>query len=197
MKPGNLYKSCYLPHHYQPTPDRDPSFSVFHVGLMKREFNKMAMLLGAVCWCRQKLYIPKKCTLFQILHQTRSQNIIQFHYNNIWKHMCIKKLSYSTETYLWYNAQRKTGKKYIWFLYHKLVLFLQISNCFCYVPDNYIKGEILGCKPSSVLAQMTCISKVGYSIIFITYIWHYMLVFHQNFNNFISMTSIIFVRHFY
>ena len=29
-------------------------------------------------------------------------------------------------------------------LHHESVLFLQIRNCFCYVPDNEIEGGILG-----------------------------------------------------
>ena len=70
---------------------------------------------------------------------------------NIWKLMCIKKLSYITDTYLRYNIQReKQVEKYEWVLYHELVLFLKNRNCFWYVPDNDIKREILGCTPSSV-----------------------------------------------
>ena len=34
-----------------------------------------------------------------------AQKIIQFHDNNIWKQMCIKKLSYGTDTYIWYNVK--------------------------------------------------------------------------------------------
>ena len=52
-----------------------------------------------------KLIYTFKMYILQILHQNRAQNIIQCHDNNIWKQMCIKKLSYSTETYLWYNVQ--------------------------------------------------------------------------------------------
>ena len=109
---------------------------------------KVVQLNGAVaCFCmlmQGKIYIPTNCTLSQILHLNRSQNIIQYHDNNIWKQMCIKKVSYSTETYLQYNVHReKNVKKYMWALYHELFLFLQSSNCFCYVPDNDIKGDIL------------------------------------------------------
>ena len=39
--------------------------------------------------------------------------------------------------------QKKQVKKYIWDLYQRLVLFLQIRNYFCYVPGNDIEGEIL------------------------------------------------------
>ena len=42
-----------------------------------------------------------------------------------------------------YKEQKKV-KKYVQALYHKLVLFLQSSNCFRYVPENEIKGDILG-----------------------------------------------------
>ena len=45
--------------------------------------------------------------IFRILHRNRAQNITQYHDNNIWKHICIKQLSYSTETYLRYNAESK------------------------------------------------------------------------------------------
>ena len=50
----------------------------------------MVMLLGAVCWWRENRYIPTKCTLFQILHQTRAQNTIQCHYYRIWNICVIK-----------------------------------------------------------------------------------------------------------
>ena len=32
----------------------------------------------------------------------------------------------------------------MWALHHELVLFLQSRNCFWYVPDNDIEGDILG-----------------------------------------------------
>ena len=55
------------------------------------------------------------------MHQNRVQNIIKCHNNNIWKHMCIKKICYSTETYLRYNSQwKKQVKIYMWALHHKL-----------------------------------------------------------------------------
>ena len=70
------------------------------------------LFLVAVCWCREHIYIPTKCTFFQIMHRNRAQNIIQCHDNNIWKQVCIKKLSYSNETNLQYNLQREeTGWK--------------------------------------------------------------------------------------
>ena len=68
------------------------------------------MLFVAVCWCRINRYKPPKWSFFRILHHNRVQNIIQCHDNNIWKQMCIKELSYSTETYLQYNLQRKINR---------------------------------------------------------------------------------------
>ena len=37
---------------------------------------------------------------------------------------------------------------YMWDLHHKLVLFQQSRNIFCYVPENEIEGDILGWNPS-------------------------------------------------
>ena len=72
----------------------------------------MVLLIVAVCWCRGNRYIPSKCTFYRIMYHNRAQTIIQCHDNNIWKQICIKKLSYSPETYLRYNVQRgKTGQK--------------------------------------------------------------------------------------
>ena len=102
------------------------------------------MFLGAMCWCRDNIYMTKKCVLFQILHQTRAHITIQCHDNNIWKHMCIKTLYYSTETFIWSNVQRKeTGWKYIWALYHELVLFLQ-SRIFLLCTREWDRGGHLG-----------------------------------------------------
>ena len=39
---------------------------------------------------------------------------------------------------------KKQVKIYMWALHQELVLFLQIMNCFRYVPDNDIEGDILG-----------------------------------------------------
>ena len=60
--------------------------------------------------------------------------------------MCIKTLSYSTEIYLRYNVkeEKKQVEIYMWALHHELVQFLQSSKCFRYIPDNDIKGDILG-----------------------------------------------------
>ena len=128
----------------------DPSLSVCRVGAMKRECCQMVKFLGAVCWCRESIYIPTKCTLFQIMHQNKAQNTIQCHYNNIWKQICIENVSYITHTYLRSNEQRKeTCQKYIWALYHELVLFLQSRNYFCYVTENYTKGGISVWTPSN------------------------------------------------
>ena len=108
---------------------------------------------SVVKWCRWlslcvdagEIYIPSKCVFFRILHQNMAQYIIQCHDNKIWKQMCIKKSFYSTDTYLRYRIRRgKTGEKYMWDLHHELVIFLQSRNCFRYVPDNEIKGDILG-----------------------------------------------------
>ena len=110
-----------------------------------QECRWMVLLFVAVCWCRLYIYKPSKWTLFRIIHQNWLQNIIQCHNNNIWKQMCIKKLCYSTETYLRYNVQRgKQVKIYMWYLHHKLVIFQQSRNCFCYLTENEIKGDILG-----------------------------------------------------
>ena len=49
----------------------------------------------------------------------------------------------------------KEVKKYIQVLYHELVLFLKSRNCFCYVPDNDIEGNILGWTPSLASSTMT------------------------------------------
>ena len=46
------------------------------------------------------------------MHKTGSQIIIQCHDNNIRKQMFIRDLSYSNDTYLQYNVQRKkSGQK--------------------------------------------------------------------------------------
>ena len=59
--------------------------------------------------------------------------------------MCIKKLCYSTETFLRYNVQmEKQVEKYTWYLHHELVLFLQSRIFFRCVQDNDIEGDILG-----------------------------------------------------
>ena len=92
------------------------------IGLCLSVFAVWGWLKGSVIkwWCFSSLCVdagniyilPTKCTLFQIMHLNRAQNIIQCHYNSIWKHMCIKHLSYSTETYLQSNRQTKeTGQK--------------------------------------------------------------------------------------
>ena len=140
-----------LPHHDDPTPDSAPSFSVRREGVMKRECCRMVLFLGAVCWCRENRYIPKKCTLFNIIYQNRAQIIIKCHYNNNWK-KCVSKTylivlrPIINPTY----KQNKQVEKYIWALYHKLVLFLQIRNCFRYVPENDIEEDILVWTPSDV-----------------------------------------------
>ena len=40
---------------------------------------------------------------------------------------------------------------YMWALYHELVIFQQSRNCFRYVPENDIKGNILGCNLSQAI----------------------------------------------
>ena len=111
----------------------------------------MVLLIVAVYWCRGNRYIPSECTFFRILTRYRAQNTIQCHDNNIWKQMCIKELSYSTETYLQFQLtkENKQVEKYMWAPHHKLVLFLQIRNCFHYVRENNIEGYILGWTTSS------------------------------------------------
>ena len=59
--------------------------------------------------------------------------------------MCIKNLYYSAENYIQYNLHRGVKVKiYMWNLHHELVLFLQSRKFFHYVPENDIKGDILG-----------------------------------------------------
>ena len=91
----------------------------------------MMLLLVAMCWCREKIYIPSKFTFLRILHRNRAQNIIQCHDNNIWKQMCIKK--YLIVLRPIFDTTYK-GKKqveiYMWALHHELVLFLQSRNFF-------------------------------------------------------------------
>ena len=77
------------------------------------------------------IYIPTKCTLFQIMHRNREQNIIQCHYNNIWKHMCIK--TYLIVMIPIFDPTYKEMKQveiYIRALYHELVLLLKSRNYF-------------------------------------------------------------------
>ena len=136
MKPDNLNHIHDLPHNNCTTPDiaRLSMFAVW------RWYN--GSVFEGCCWLSMcvdsgEIYIYLQNKHFRFLHQNRAQNIIQCHDNNIWKQMFIKKLSYSTETYLQYNIWRGGKvKKYMWALHHKLVLFLQSRNCFCYVPDN-------------------------------------------------------------
>ena len=106
----------------------------------------MVLLIVAVCWCRGNRYIPSKCTFFWILHRNRAQNMIQCHDNNIWKKMCIKNIYIIVLRHIFYTTYKgkNQAKKYMWDLHHKLVLFLQSRNCFCYIPDNEIEGGILG-----------------------------------------------------
>ena len=83
------------------------------------------------------------------MDQTRAKTIIKCHYNNIWKHMCIKNdLILMRPIFNPAHKKNKQTKENIWYLYHELVLFLQSRNCFRYVPDNEIKGDILGWTPS-------------------------------------------------
>ena len=49
--------------------------------------------------------------------------------------------------YTMYKGETEV-EMYMWALHHELVLFQQRRNSFCYVPENDIKGDILGCKPS-------------------------------------------------
>ena len=46
--------------------------------------------------------------------------------------------------------QKKHVKKYIWALNHEFFISLKSRNCFRYVLDNKIKGEILGWTLSTV-----------------------------------------------
>ena len=69
--------------------------------------------------------------------------------------MCIKKLFYSTETYLRYNVQsKKQVEIYMWGLHHELVLFLQSRNCFHYVLEDEVEGGILGWTISKLLHKI-------------------------------------------
>ena len=112
------------------------------------------MLFVAVCWCRVNRYKPYKWTLFRILHQNRVQNVIQWHNNNIWKQMCIKK--YVIVLIPIFDTTYKGEIQveiYMWALHYELVLFQKSSNYFCYVPDNKIERYILGWNPSLVRGE--------------------------------------------
>ena len=74
--------------------------------MMWWECLQMVLLFVTVCWFWVNRYKPNKWTFFRILHQNKVQNIFQWNYNNSWKHMCIKILCYSTETYFRYCVQR-------------------------------------------------------------------------------------------
>ena len=89
--------------------------------------------------------------IYHILHQNRAQKIIQYHDNNILKQMSFKKYLILMRPI--FNKTCKGKKKveiYMQALYQKLVLFLQSKNCFCYVPENEIKEDILGWTTSSM-----------------------------------------------
>ena len=45
-------------------------------------------------------------------------------------------------------------------LHHKLVLFQQSGNCFCYVPENDIEGDILGWTTSMGGPHPTTFNKI-------------------------------------
>ena len=56
-----------------------------------------------------------------------------------------------------FNTKYKGGKqveKYMWDLHQELFLFQQSGNCFCYVPENEIKGIILGWTTSMQIYAM-------------------------------------------
>ena len=59
--------------------------------------------------------------------------------------------------------QKKQIKKYIWALYHKLVLFLRKIYSFWYIPENEIEGYILGWTLSIAKHIFLSSTKVGLS----------------------------------
>ena len=51
------------------------------------------------------------------------------------------------------HKRKNQAVKYMWDLHHELVLFLQSTNCFCYVTDNDTKGDILDWTTSTTTDQ--------------------------------------------
>ena len=95
----------------------------------------------AACWFGVNIYKTYKWTLFRILHQNRVQNIIQWHDNNIWKHICIKiyvivLISIFDTTY----KRVKQIKIYMWDLHHELVLFQKSRDFFAMYHIMISKG---------------------------------------------------------
>ena len=112
----------------------------------------MVLLFVAVCWWWVNIYKPYKWTLFRIMHQNRVQKTIQWHDNNIWKQMLIK--NYVIVLRPIFDTTYKGEIQveiYMWALHHELVLFQKSRNCFRYVTDNDIEGDILGCTKSPSL----------------------------------------------
>ena len=102
---------------------------------------------GAVARCcvlmQGKYIYTFKIYIFRILHRNRAQKIVQCHDKNIWKQICITKLSYSTETYIQSNVQGlKKVKKYMWALHHELVIFLQSRNFSLCTKEWYLRGNL-------------------------------------------------------
>ena len=78
---------------------------------------------------------------FRILHQNRSQSIIQCLDNNIWKQICIKKYLLLLRPI--FDTTYKGGKqveKYMWAIHHKLVLLVQSRNFFAMYHRMRLKG---------------------------------------------------------
>ena len=91
-----------------------------------------------------------KYTLFQFLHLNTAKIIIKCHDKKI-KYRCVSNIDiivYITVFNIKHKRKKKV-EKYIWDLYHELVLFLNKINKFQYIPENKIEGNILGWTTSS------------------------------------------------
>ena len=124
---------------------------------------RMVHLLVAACWLRKDICIPRKWT-FSILCTKIGHklwfNVIITTFENwfVLRNYIILLITIFDTTY----KGEKHVEKYLWALYHGLVLLPQSRNCFRYVPDNDIEGEILGWTPYKI-----------YIVYFIISIRHY------------------------
>ena len=78
---------------------------------------------------------------------------------------------------------KKQVKKYIWVIHHKLVLFLQSRNYFRYVPENEIKGGVLGWTTSHANNNIKSMQYQLFSGSFAVNLGRYVVdddVFHQS-----------------
>ena len=107
---------------------------------------------GAVDCCyvlmQGKYIYTLKMYISRIMHQNRAQNMIQCHDNNIWN-ICVLLIPIFDKIY----KGIKQVKNNMWALHQKLVQFIQSRNLFCYVPNNEIKGGILGWKTPFIIGK--------------------------------------------